>query len=145
MQFCNDGLAGSNVPFKLTFITASPLPAILKITVPRRLDTSTFLRGVPTVPAGVGPGAVKRGYRVVCVEVYEFYTLSLILKKSGSHQEKKKYCKHLRPFRTVKIKINNNNNKKLRNKQFEFFLTWKLHCFSKQYKSLIYLIYLLPG
>ena len=88
MQFCNDGLAGSNVPFKLTFITASPLPAILKITVPRRLDTSTFLRGVPTVPTGVGPGAVKRGYRVVCVGVYEFYTLSLILKKSGSHQEK---------------------------------------------------------
>ena len=88
MQFCNDGLAGSNVPFKLTSIIASPLPAILKITVPRRLDTSTFLRGVPTVPAGVGPGAVKRGYRVVCVEVYEFYTRSLILKKSGSHQEK---------------------------------------------------------
>lgn len=81
MQFCNDGLAGSNVPFKLTSITASPLPAILKITVPRRLDTSTFLRGVPTVPAGVGPGAVKRGYRVVCVGVCEFYTLSLILKK----------------------------------------------------------------
>ena len=47
MQFCNDGLAGSNVPFKLTFITASPLPAILKITVPRRLDTSTFFKGYP--------------------------------------------------------------------------------------------------
>ena len=47
-----------------------------------------FLRDVPTVPAGVGPGAVRRGYRVACVGVCEFYTLSLILKKSGSHQEK---------------------------------------------------------
>ena len=47
MQFCNDGPAGSNVPFKLTSNTASPLPAILKITVPRRLDTSTFFKGCP--------------------------------------------------------------------------------------------------
>ena len=64
MQFCNDGLAGSNVPFKLTSITASPLPAILKITVPRRLDTSTFLRGVPTVPAGGRAGSHEE--RVPC-------------------------------------------------------------------------------